>query len=246
MTYTLFILIFCCANYVNGAYHLITYATPSHAQSADRLVKSAVQKGGFEYARSFSPADLEKSFKQRNKDILSNPRGAGYWIFKPHILMFYMTKIAQSDDVICYSDSMYEFLSTFVPIADTWLDNASIALAVNKPSEPSFLEIEWSKRDAFILIWGVDKSLYKESAQAWCGFVCLKNDFRALQWVAEWHTYVQDPRIVTDEPSIFSKEDTLFKENRHDQTVCSLLAKKYEVLMQHFPDGPVFNHHLFG
>ena len=117
--------------------------------------------------------------------------------------------------------------------------------ARNKPIEPTFPEKAWTKRDAFLLM-GVNESATRESVQAWCGFVCFKHSFVAFQFLSEWLTYTQDARIITDSPSTLLPETADFKENRHDQTVCSLLAKKWGVVMHDFPPEPVYNHHLLG
>mmetsp|Transcript_23249 Transcript_23249/g.22409 ORF Transcript_23249/g.22409 Transcript_23249/m.22409 type:complete len:106 (+) Transcript_23249:679-996(+) len=84
---------------------------------------------------------------------------------------------------------------------------------------------------------------FKESPQLWAGFVGIKNTFYGVQYLAEWLTYVQDVRIVDDSPSKISKhEDPDFYENRHDQTVHSLLAKKWNIVFHSFPEDIVICH----
>ena len=229
-------------------YHLLTYATPSHAAAAARLTHSARATGGFDEAHAFGPTDLDAEYRRRNARVLELPRGAGYWIYKPYIIMRYMAYTAAPGDVICYIDSLYEFKQPFTAQMDDWLRSSAVpvALAVNKPDEITFYEKQWTKKDAFTLIGGIDESSMRETLQAWCGFICFRNTFDALQYVAEWYTYSTDARIVTDSPSVYGAESPDFKENRHDQTVCSLLAKKYNVTMHSFPSGPVYNHHYFG
>ena len=229
-------------------YHLLTYATVSHAGAAARLVHSAHAVGGFDEALSFGPTDLDTMYRRRNTHILELPRGGGYWVYKPYIIMRYMYDTADPGDVVCYMDSMYEFKKPFTAQVDAWLNSSAlpIAITVNKPDETTFYEKHWTKSDAFILIGGVDESDMRETLQAWCGFICFRNTFDALQYVAEWYTYCTDERIVTDSPSVFGVESPDFKENRHDQTVCSLLAKKYNLTLHAFPSGPVYNHHYFG
>jgi hypothetical protein len=227
-------------------YHLLTYATASHAGSAARLVHSARAVGGFDEALSFGPTHLDAEYKRRNARILKLPRGAGYWAYKPYIIMRYMYDIASHGDIVCYMDSLYEFKKPFTAQVDAWLATSAvpIALTVNKPDEVTGYEKQWTKKDTFTLIGGVGESSMRETLQAWCGFICFRNTYEALQYVAEWYTYCTDARIVTDAPSVFGAESPDFEENRHDQSVCSLLAKKYNVTMHAFPSGPVFNHHF--
>jgi hypothetical protein len=228
------------------AYHLVTYATPSHEAAAARLLQSAKRVGGFAAGRVYGPQDLDEGYRARNAAILASPRGAGYWIYKPYIILHYMLHNAEAGDIVCYMDSMYEFKALFTPWVQEWTQAAPhIGLTHNKPIEVQFLEKAWSKRDAFLLL-GVNETATRESNQAWCGFVAFPHTFMSVQFLAEWLTYTQDARIVTDAPSKLLNETPDFIENRHDQTVCSLLAKKWGVHMHDFPPGPVYNHHLLG
>ena len=237
----------CCA--LPGAatrYHLLTYATPSHLAAAHRLKQSALDVGGFHEAHVFEPDVLDSEYRRRNEAILQQARGAGFWIYKPYVIMRYMHGRAALEDVVCYMDALYEFQKNFSGLVETWLSSSPvpIALTVNKPDEGTFYEKAWSKNDAFVIM-GADVA-WGDTLQAWCGFVCFRNSFPALQYIAEWLTYTQDARIVTDSLSQFGTERDSFRENRHDQTVCSLLAKKYNITMQSFPATFVYNHHLHG
>ena len=71
----------------------------------------------------------------------------------------------------------------------------------------------------------------KNSPQAWSGFILLRKSFNPIRFIGEWLTYNQDYRISTDNPSTIVPNDHLFVENRHDQTILSLLCKKWGVQM---------------
>ncbi len=75
---------------------------------------------------------------------------------------------------------------------------------------------------------GIDAAEHAMSFQCWCGLIALQNTFYAVQYVSEWFTYVQDARIITDAPSLFGSDEGV-REHRHDQSVCSLLSKKWKV-----------------
>ena len=91
------------------------------------------------------------------------------------------------------------------------------------------LERIWSKRDAFILM-DCEEEKYFDTHQRGSGFVFLKKTARSVALIDEWLEYMKDPRIVTDMPNQLGKENYPgFKENRHDQTVWSLLTKKHNI-----------------
>jgi hypothetical protein len=63
----------------------------------------------------------------------------------------------------------------------------------------------------------------------WAGFIMLKKNMETIAFISEWLTYTQDSRICSDIPNIFGANDPSFIENRHDQTILSLLCKKWKI-----------------
>jgi len=102
-----------------------------------------------------------------------------------------------------------------------------IAIPMNKPAGGTHLEKHFSKGDAFGIL-GVDGKDVRESPQAWAGFNCYSVSFRTLQFVAEWFTYTQDGRVIHGTKSQFVRNDEVV-DNQEDQTVLSLLAKKWKI-----------------
>jgi hypothetical protein len=94
-----------------------------------------------------------------------------------------------------------------------------------------FPEKAFSKLDTFVIM-NMPSELHGISEQAWCGMVSLKNTFYGVQFVAQWLAYAQDARVITDALSVFGPEDSDFIDHRHDQSICSLLSKKWEITLQ--------------
>ena len=88
-------------------------------------------------------------------------------------------------------------------------------------------EAYYSKRDAFILM-GVDMPFFTETGQYMAGFQIYRKSVYTIKFIQEWLFYCQDIRIVSDNKNIMGKDNYPgFIDNRHDQTVLSLLIKKY-------------------
>ena len=89
------------------------------------------------------------------------------------------------------------------------------------------MENVYTKRDTFILM-GLDEPKYTESSQREATYIWLiKNDF-TVNLVKEYLEYAQDERIITDKISE-NKNYDVFKDHRHDQSIWSLLCKKYNI-----------------
>ena len=90
-------------------------------------------------------------------------------------------------------------------------------------------EKHWSKRDAFILM-DCDSEQYTDTPQRCATYIFLRKTPATVTLIDEYLWYAQDPRIVTDMPNRLGKENYEgFKENRHDQTIWSLLTKKHGI-----------------
>jgi len=216
-------------------YHFITFSTESHLSYAIELSKTAKDIGGFDIVKIFTPNDVDEIFLKKNSHILCEKKGAGYWIWKSHIILKYLYEI-DKNDIVCYCDSMYLFTGEkkIQNIVDNIKHIPEIFISHNKPNEPHYLEKQYTKGDAFFLMNAIDLK-YSDTKQVWGGFIIIKNTFASLQVISEWVTYSQDERIVTDSPSNFKENDPIFNENRHDQSIISLIIKKYNIPTFDFP-----------
>jgi len=222
--------------------HFLTFSTTEYAAAAHRNAISA-KRCGFDTTRVYSPADMDKRFRSRNAHLLSLPRGFGYWSWKPYFILRHLVYESNDGDLVCYNDANYEMRDrTFPATLYDWTraSNHSILVFENKPDIAPFYEKSWSKRDAFILL-GVDYAIHRETPQCWAGFFCAIRNLESVQFVSQWATYASDERIITDQPSQLERESPDMRENRHDQTILSLLLKKWGVETRKFPSGPVYN-----
>jgi hypothetical protein len=215
-------------------YHFITFATDNYIKHANNICNSS-KLAGFDICRIFTFNDIDHLYKERNSYILNHKQGAGFWIWKSYIILKYMSEI-DKDDIVCYCDSLYLFtgetkIQDIMHLIDI---KSGILITHNKPNEPTYLEKQYTKGDAFMLM-NTHNEQYYNTPQAWGGFIVIKNNFISLQVISEWFTYVQDERIVTNLPSVFRPDCRDFIENRHDQTVISIVCKKYKIPLLHFP-----------
>ncbi len=88
-------------------------------------------------------------------------------------------------------------------------------------------ESVYTKRDAFILL-GADMPFYSQTNQYQATIQIYQKSSYTVKFVQEWLYYCQDRRIITDDNNTLGLNNYHdFRDNRHDQTVLSLLIKKY-------------------
>jgi hypothetical protein len=223
-------------------YHFITFATENYLKDAQELCDSAFNKGGFDTVKIYNFDHIDPVFSSKNNHILTLPRGAGYWLWKPYIIQKHLLEI-DDGDILCYCDSSYLFLNNIRSVSDIWLSNKNIGIAQNKPNGNFYRECEYTKFDTLVLM-NVSRNLhasYRNSYQAWAGFFLTRKCLNSIRFIGEWLTYAQDFRTITDVKSTFGPEDSNFIDNRHDQSILSILLKKWDIPMHVMDKYFLFN-----
>lgn len=203
----------------------LSYASGSFIQARDELCQSALAVG-FDEARARGPEHLDPAFVEENQDILSQSRGAGYWLWKPQIILQELMKLKKGD-LLVYSDagrSSYYQMSKFPKkLADLARKKGFLLGPTIGQHGPMS---QWTKRDAFVLLDMDRDNIYQlPPIQATWSFWTPCED--AFKFLEEWIRVCEDPRILTDMPNTQNLLNTQdFQDHRHDQSVMSLLAYK--------------------
>jgi len=203
---------------------LVNYADKTFSQAQKLNAKTGFEIGGFDDVRSFAPEDIDEKFYAENKELLNEFRGNGYWLWKPYFLLKVLEE-AQEGDFVFYCDSGAVFsdkIDYLVDVSNTLKQDVLVF-------EIPYLEKEWTKRDAFILM-DCDESQYADTLQRCSGFILCRKSEESMEFVGEWLAYQKDRRIVTDKNNVLAEDNyENFQEHRHDQSVLSLLSKKYNL-----------------
>lgn len=203
----------------------ITYTNGVFQKQADFNKKSALEVGKVDEHYIYGPNDIDQEFKEKNKEILSKSRGNGLWLWKPYFIYKTFKEKLREGDYIIYTDAGILYMNSTYLLID-FLKEQKAEMWMNR----MFLkELEYSKRDAFILM-GVDMPFYSETYQYMGGIQIYKKCTYTEKFLEDLLFYSQDIRIISDNPNKLGLENYKgFKDNRHDQTVLSLLVKKYGI-----------------
>lgn len=195
---------------------------------------SMYHKGKVDKVIEYGPDDLDPEFVEENKEILTKPRGGGYWLWKPYIIKKTFDSL-QSGDYLFYCDAGAVILKPVQLLIDAMEKAKMNVMCFQLP----FKERAYSKRDAFVLM-DCDSDEYTETLQRLGGYIIIKktnnsnvqNNFvDAEKLLNDYLCFCKDLRIILDEENVMGLPNYEgFVENRHDQTVWSLLTKKYGIV----------------
>lgn len=156
-----------------------------------------------------------------------------YWVWKPLVIHETMRK-CKDGDVVVYLDSGIcpeAKMDKFVKAAK----ERNVVGLYGYPDAPPphgtglrfFTEKNWTKRDLFIKL-DMDAPKYTDTPQVGSGWQAYLVNDTSRAFIKEFVKLAIDPHMITDSPSIVENYEG-FREHRHDQSIFSLLMKKYKI-----------------
>ena len=209
--------------------YFISYGNEKFKNSKKRILKEAISSKLFDECKVFSPEDLSESFRSEFDYILKKERGGGYWIWKFDIIKQTLDKMEEGD-FLTYCDAgcsisnenehrYFEYLNM--------LKNSQHGIL-------SFVQYQWDEKNwttdqlfhYFENIFGIDRENFY-GGQLLGGVIIMKKCKITLDVINACIECVRDDmEFITD---FYNQQNqkSFFIENRHDQSISSLMRKVY-------------------
>lgn len=205
-----------------GKTHLLTFADPPYEHKRD---KTNNKVDFFDIVRGYTPDDIDQDFKTVNSEIWNQPRGYGYWMWKPYIILDYLNNHCDENDMVVYCDAGDFF---WKDVLDQFCDDVSDEKPVTAIKSRHWTQAQYTKMDCMVLM-GCDDEKYLTS-QIYASLIAIKNNSISRGFINEWLEYCKNVNILTDAPNICGKDNfPEFIDHRHDQSIFTNLMNKYEM-----------------
>lgn len=198
-----------------ASYTLISYADRRFKSSQKRLSESARKYKFFDEIFEYSRSSISIRFFVKNRDVIFNKKGGGYWVWKPYIIYNALKKI-NFGDYLMYCDSGAEFINSpshlfkcfDVVSSDVILFDAGGTME-NKYTDPEVAQY-----------FEVSSDIMNTRQRAGGYQLFRKSDF-SVKFVETWLKYCENKNLL-----VGSK---LYAYHRHDQSLLSLLSKRAKI-----------------
>lgn len=203
---------------------LINYADEKYHKVQRLNSLSGRMFGGFDKVIEYGPDDIDCKFKVENIKILENKRGNGLWLWKPYFILKTLNTL-EDGDVLFYCDSAAFFVRKIKAVLEI-LKNQDIWI-----SALPLIEKQFTQPSVFETL-GCNEEKYTESPQLSGSFIAFKKSNWSIDFVKEWLKYCCNKNILdcdNEKEVIIRVQYPFFISHREDQSVLSLLAKKYGV-----------------
>ena len=218
--------------------HFCTFGnTDLYSQSIQLLKDEAISSKYFDTVTVYNEFDIPEKYENF---ITLNKRGYGYWIWKPIILLDMFSK-KNPNDIIIYADAGCGISTT--ESAKKYLIEWINILKEHETKRIGFLmsqhiEETWTKMDLFDFM-DCNDDKYKLTPHYSASIQIYMNTEDNIKFIKEQLRIMSydNYHYITDEPSYIPNSEK-FKDYRHDQSILSLLYKKYgcAIIEDHWKD----------
>lgn len=200
---------------------LINYANDAYRKAQKWNSWTGKHIAGFDKVYAFTTSDIDRNYYEIHKDILSEKRGNGLWLWKPYFIDKVLSE-CNDGDIIFYADSGAFFVKKIDKLISSLRKNEKIWV-----SDCPLLESCFTKPICFEKM-GCDKEEIKFSNQIQGGFILLVCCEETRSFIKEWLHYCEDYELMSPQGGLTlnEKRGSKFVAHREDQSILSLLCKK--------------------
>lgn len=204
--------------------YLISYGNENYSAQMEFLKETALASSFFNEVILYDRKDIDAGFYMQFESILNQSKGAGFWIWKPYVVLRALTFLDKGDLLVyCDAGCMINPLGKerFQNYIDLLMSSDTGSLAFELPQK----EIVHTKREVFDYF--ESQSAVKNSNQLSGGVFLLKKCNHTTLLVDEWYnTLSKNPLLFTDDKNILT-QDRKFLKHKNDQSIFSIIRKTY-------------------
>ena len=205
--------------------HFISYGDDLYANSKKRIKEEAENFGMFDEICIYEPHKLTEEFKKTFSEILSLKRGGGYWIWKYDIILQELAKMNQND-ILVYLDSGCTIAKTGIKRFNEYIEMLTNSSHNSIGFEINLYERSWTTKEIFNSF----DSKIDNSCQIMGGCQIYKKNDKLLEMFKEIIDVLKkDPYLITDKYNLTQLPCFIY--NRHDQSISSIVRKKYGTIL---------------
>jgi hypothetical protein len=167
----------------------------------------------------------DRTFWEKHGDFIeSNPRGYGFWIWKPYIINKTLNQL-NNNDILIYADAGCNI--NFSTLASIERMNQYIEMVDNSTYGILSFQLEhkeyiYTKKTTLNTI---NNNPYDcNTGQCIATVIIMRKTEHTIHLMDEWLKYAENYNLINDMKTL--EEHPEFKDHRHDQSIFSLLVKK--------------------
>jgi len=207
----------------SGVY-LISYADGPEVyfKNQNALAASALNKG-IDFILNYRRSHLDPQFVKQYASILNQKIGAGYWLWKPWIILKTLETIPENE-ILIYADSGLIFRNPITPLIEL-ANQHDIILFEYDPKKYWGKPINITKREIFIEL-DCDTEKCHTGSHVWAGLLVLRNTKKSRDFIKNWLNTCCNEKLLTDVFDPHVQQHAAFFVHYHDESILNTLYNK--------------------
>ncbi len=210
--------------------YFITFGDSRMNAAATRIKTQAENLNFFDEIHVLNEEDLAQQFRDKwGKLMKFGVRGFGYWCWKPYIIRRLLESVPDNSIVIyldigCHINPQgVKRLNHYV----SELRNDALGIKAFPAYSPSLdvMEKRWTKGDVFDYFDCRHRNDITDSQQLATGHILCKKTEKTINFLRTWESVWESNIALIDDSISQSQNFPEFIENRHDQSIFSILYK---------------------
>ena len=209
--------------------HLITYGNVIFSNSKKRLYDEAKATNWFDSITLYGPEDLDNDFNLKFKNILNQPRIAGYGIWRPYIIKKKLDEI-NDNDILIYLDAGCSINPKGKDRFNEYIEMLNNSDEGIISFQMHHIEKKFTIKEIFNY-FNVDiNGEIANSGHILDGILIMKKNKNLININNIWYNVIYDNALLfTDHYN--NNQESYFKDNRHEQSIFSVIRKMHNPIL---------------
>jgi hypothetical protein len=215
----------------------ITFGGPTanYHNAVKRICNQASILGVFDHIIGYTDKDLkdDTTFWNKHQNFIETnaAKGYGYWLWKSYLTKKTLEKMAEND-ILVYADAGCVINPHGKPRLLEYFDIVNQSPHGNFSFQMEHLEKCWTKKSVFDYCEANNDPNITETGQLVGGIYVIRKSTLTTELIDQWYHCCCQYHIVDDSVDANVKANHVaFRENRHDQSIFSVLRKKHGTVM---------------
>ena len=226
----------------------LTFGGPSsnYHSAVNRISRQASEFNVFDIIVGVTDHHLKNDTEFYNKHgrfLEENSRGYGYWLWKSYVVKKQLEKMNEND-ILVYADSGCVLNVNGKKRLHEYFDMVQQSEYGMLSFQMCHIEKKWTKMDIFKHLEAYE---FLETGQLVATTFVIRKCEHSVNLVNKWYETCQHYDLINDSPSNSTNHPD-FIENRHDQSVWSIILKKYgsaiihsdETYFENWSEGDIY------
>lgn len=210
--------------------YFLSFADRRMSSALERIKNQALAMNFFDEVYVWSEANLDEDFCQKRQDVLNySTRGFGYWCWKSHVILKVLETMPEGG-ILLYCDAGCHLnpkgrsrLNDYVEAVLN--DTVGVKAFCASLKVADVKEKRWTKGDVFDYFNCRNRKDITESLQIAATHVLVRKCAQSMSMLYAWNDAINNRFSLIDDTQSKSPNFPEFIENRHDQSIFSVLYK---------------------